>query len=87
MMAHWEKTFFLFFFLLLDTEALPMLKWSGIPVKEGRSSGSPRFIVNKDRQGRNRGGKREKTDNSGAKPHQKGKKKKKKDIQSLKTVL
>lgn len=47
-----------------------------IPIKEGLSSGSTRFLVEKESQN-------EKTDNGIAKPHQKGKE----DIQSLKTVL
>lgn len=76
---------------LQDTEAVPILKSSGIPIKEGRSSGSQRFMVEKHRQRKSLRGKREKQTTEGhgdggegrAKPHQTAKK----DIQSLKTVL
>lgn len=48
-----------------DTEAVPVLKLSGIPIKEGQSSGSRRFSVGKGRRGTSRRGKREKQTTQG----------------------
>lgn len=71
MMTHWLKA------SLQDTEAVPVLGLSGIPIKEGRSSGSRRFTAEKDRrkelERKNRQEKGTETDGR-AKPHQKGEK-------------
>jgi len=59
--------------LLQDSEAAPILKLSGIPIKEGRSSGSRRFIVEKDRRRKSRRGKREKQTTQGHRDRGEGK--------------
>lgn len=77
--------------LLQITEAAPILQASGIPIKEGRPSGSRRFVVERKTDGERVGEEREgKTDNTRARRRRGGRnliKKGKKDIQSLKTVL
>lgn len=57
---------------LQDTEAVSVLKLSSI-IKEGRSSGSWRFSVENDRQGKSRRGKREKQTTEGHRDRGEGK--------------